>query len=238
MERGNWQTFEGFGLLPPAPLFRKKKEVPNPIRDTLFGDMPLDRWPPDGVPLETFPWKGFVSARSYLAAGSQSDAVAYWRQILEDPGLESRQYLQAWHFLRRQGQQPPPDIAKRVLGVVVEVAMPEGLDLLAAYADHSARYYNYSGAAVVWEHPDSSLDSTIKQLLEASRQVVAQIGSWEQARPAPPPCDQARLSFLTPSGLHFGQGPMAALSRDPLAGRVIQLATVLMKALIAKTKRN
>jgi hypothetical protein len=216
-------------------LFRKKKEVPNPIRETLFGDMPLDRWPHDGVSLETFPWNAFVSARAHLAAGRRNDAVACWRTILEEPGLEPRHYLQAWHFLRQHGQQAPADIAKQVLGVVVEVAMPEGLDLLAAYTDHSARYYNYSGAAVVWEHPDSSLDSTIDQLLEASRQVVAQIGPWEQARPAPPPCDQARLSFLTPSGLHFGQGPMAALSRDPLAGRVLQSATVLMKALIAKT---
>jgi hypothetical protein len=43
------------------------------------------------------------------------------------------------------------------------------------------------------------------------------------------------MSFLTPSGLHFGQGPMDALARDPLGGRVIQVATVLMKAMIAKT---
>jgi hypothetical protein len=113
--------------------------------------------------------------------------------------------------------------------------MPEGLDLLAAYPDHSARYYNYSGAGVVWEHPNTSLDAQIDQLLSAARQVVAKIGPWEQSRPAPPPRGQVRMSFLTPSGLHFGQGLMDALSRDPLGGRVIQLATVLMKALVAKT---
>jgi hypothetical protein len=218
-------------------LFGKKKEsAPNPIRETLFGDMPLDQWPRDDVPSDTFPWSSFASARSHLAAGSESEAVATWHQILQHPGLEPRQYLQAWHFLRQHGQQPPPEIAKQVLGIVVEVAMPGGLDVLAAYADHSARYYNYSGAGVVWEHPDTSLDATIDQLLGTSRQVVAQIGPWEQARPAPPPRDQARMSFLTPSGLHFGQGPMDALSRDPLGGRVIQLATVLMRAMIAKTK--
>jgi len=85
-----------------------------------------------------------------------------------------------------------------------------------------------SGAGVVWEHPDSSLDAAIDQLLEASGQVVAQVGPWEQARPAPPSRDHARLSFLTPSGLHFGQGPMAALTRDPLGGRVLQLGAGLM----------
>jgi hypothetical protein len=220
-------------------LFGKKKEAaPNPIRETLFGDMPLDQWPREGVSSEVFPWSAFVSARAHLAAGGQSDAVACWQQILRHPGLEPRQYLQVWHFLRQHGQPPPPEIAKQVLGVVIEVGMPGGLDLLAASPGNSARYYNYSGAGVVWEHPDASLDSTIDQLLEASRPVVAQIGPWEQARPAPPLRDQARLSFLTPSGLHFGQGPMAALVRDPLGGRVLQFGTLLMKALIAKPKAS
>ena len=217
-------------------LFGKKKEAaPNPIRETLFGDMPLDQWPPQGDPSDGLPWGAFVSARQHLAAGNQADAIAWWRHILAAPDLEPRSYLQAWHFLRQHGQQPPPDVAKQLFGVVIEVGMAEGLDLLAAYPDRSARYYNFSGAGVIWEHPDTSLDSAIDQLLEASKQVVAQIGPWEEARPAPPPRGSARLSFLTPSGLHFGQGPMDALSRDPLGGRVLHLAAVLMRALIAKT---
>jgi hypothetical protein len=146
--------------------------------------------------------------------------------------------LQAWHFLRHNGQQPPPEVAKQVLGVVIEVGMPNGLDLLAAYPDHFARYYNFSGAGVIWEHPDGSLDSAIDQLLAASKVIVDKIGPWDQPRPIPPPRDQARLNFLTPSGLHFGQAPMAVLARDPMAGRVLQLATVLMQALIAKTDKS
>lgn len=216
-------------------LFGKKEAAPNPIRETLFGDVPVDSWPNGGSTTDEMPWGAFVSARVNLQSGNQRDAIAWWRHILEQPALEPRQYLQAWHFLRQHGEQPAPDIAKQILGVVVEVAMPEGLDLLAAYPDHSARYYNYSGAGVVWEHPDTSLDSQIDQLLAAARQVVSKIGPWGQARPAPPPRGQIRMSFLTPSGLHFGQGPMDTLSRDPLGGRVVQLATVLMRGLIAKT---
>jgi hypothetical protein len=218
-------------------LFGKKREAEHsPIRETLFGDMPLDQWPPDGVSSDEMPWGAFVSARQHLAVGSQADAIASWQHILAHSGLEPRCYLQAWHYLRQYGQHPSPETAKQLLGVVVEVATPDGLDLLAAYPDYSARYYNYSGAGVVWEHPDTSLDSTIDQLLEASRQVVAQIGAWERARPAPPPRDSARLSFLTPSGLHFGQGPIAALSGDPLGGRVLNLASGLMRALISKAR--
>lgn len=211
--------------------------MPNPIRETLFGDMPLEQWPPDDSTLNVFPWSAFASARSQLAAGNQEAAVNGWRQILQQPDLEPRQYLQAWYFLRQHGQQPPPGVAKQVLGVVIEVALPEGWDLLAAYPDHSARYYNSSGAGVVWEHPDKSLDSTIDQLLEASKLIVDKIGPWEESRPAPPPRDQARLCFLTPSGLHFGQAAMSVLSRDPMAGRVLHLATALMQALIAQANK-
>ena len=216
-------------------LFGKKEAAPNPIRETLFGDMPLDAWPNGGETTDAMPWGAFILARSHLESGNKSDAIACWRHVLEQAGLEPRQYLQAWHFLRQHGEQPSPEVAKQVLAVVVEIAMPEGLDLLAAYPDHSARYYNYSGAGVVWEHPDKSLDAQIHELLAAARQVVTKIGPWEQPRPAPPATGQVRMSFLTPSGLHFGQGPMDALLRDPLGGRVIQLATVLMRGLIAKT---
>ena len=197
--------------------------------------MPLEQWPQGGDAADEQPWGAFVAARQYLAAGRRPEAIAQWQKVLEQPDLEPRCYLQAWHFLRQQEQHPPAHIATQLLGVVVEVAMPEGLDLVAAYSDHSARYYNYSGAGVIWEHPDSSLDSVIDELLEASRNVVAQIGPWNETRPGPPPPDSARLSFLTPSGLHFGQGPYDALSRDRWGGPVLNWAFELLTGLSAKT---
>ena len=228
MTMGLFDSF--FGKAKPAPAV-------NPIRDTLFGDMPVEYWPPVGpVSIET-PWNMFEAARSNLAAGNSAAAIEEWRKIIQQPNLESRQHLQAWHFLRQNGQQPPPEKAKQVLGVVIEVGMPNGLDLLAAYTDRSARYYNYSGAGVIWEHPDGSLDSPINKLLVASKEIVDKIGPWELARPTPPPRGQVRLNFLTPSGLHFGQAPMTALSRDLMAGRVLQLGMALMQALMAKTNK-
>jgi len=218
-------------------LFGKKAASPNGVRETLFGDMPLEKWPAEGsASASAAPWASFVAARARLASGDRDGACAQWRSVLDRPGLEPRHYLQAWHFLRQHEQAVPSSEAKQLLGVVVEVTLPEGLDLLAAYPDHTARYYNYSGAAVVWEHPDASLDRPIDDLLSASRQIVTHIGPWEGARPPAPPRDHARLSFLTPSGLHFGEGPMKALSADPAAGVILQRATMLMKGLVAKTK--
>jgi hypothetical protein len=74
-------------------------------------------------------------------------------------------------------------------------------------------------------------------LLSAPTELVNQIGPWEGARPAAPQGDHARLSFLTPSGLHFGEAPLTVLSNDPLGAAVLQRATRLMQALIAKQQR-
>jgi len=217
-------------------VFGKKSALPNSIRETLFGDMPLAQWPLDGSLSAIVPWNMFLLARSHLASGRQDAACECWQQVIEHPGLEPRQYAQAWTFLRQNGKTPAPDVAKQVLGVVVEVALRDGLDVVAAYPDHSARYYHNSGAGVVWEHPDSSLDRQIEEVVEAAKVAVARIGPWTQARPSPPPRGQARLSFLTPSGLHFGQGKMGALERDQIGGPVLHTATVLMQALAAKTR--
>ena len=223
-----------------SSLFGKSSQppAPSPLRDTLFGDLPLEAWPPAGSPAKDFPWSAFLAARAQLAAGDDAAAVRSWREIVTHPGLESRHYLQAWHFLREAGHRPAPEVGKQVLGIVVEVPMPNGLDLLAAYPDHTARYYNYSGSAVIWEHADASLDSPIDELLTTAAHIVQKIGPWDRPRPPAPPAEQARLNFLTPSGLHFGQGPLEALAREPLADRFIKLAVALMQALIAKTKRG
>jgi hypothetical protein len=114
--------------------------------------------------------------------------------------------------------------------------MPDGLDLLAVYPNHTARYYNQAGKGVVWERPNSSLDKKIDAVLGAAAPVVAQVGTWNQARPPAPPPDQVRLNFLTPGGLHFGQAPMEVMAIDPLGGPVLTAATALMQALIERAR--
>jgi hypothetical protein len=205
------------------------------IRDTLFGDNPLDAWPSGNAPPGE-PWTSFVKAREALAAGRKAEAFSHWQRIIAMPDLESRHYLQAWHFLRAQGVSPPPELAKQILGIVVEVGMKDGLDLLAAYPDHHARYYNFSGSAVIWEHPNNSLDAQIDALLSAGSRVLSQIGPWTQRRPAPPPADHIRMNFLSAMGLHFGQGALKSFATDPLAKPTFDAALVLMESLIAQGK--
>lgn len=215
--------------------FKKKTPRNDPaVRATLFGDMPLRAWCGGGE--ESEPWLSFVRARALLERNDVQGAAGALREIVEMPGLESRHYLQAWHVLRTLGMAPEEEGARQVLGVVVEVAMPRGLDLLAAYADLSARYYNFSGGGIVWEHPDDSLDPQIQAVLEAGRKIAAGLGPWDRERPEPPPEGQMRINMLTPLGLMFGQAPMSALAADPVAGTMVNAATTLMRDLVERAR--
>jgi len=219
--------------------FFKKKEKPHQpvaIRDTLFGDMPMSEWPSDsGLTME--PWISFVQARNHLDKGDKDSAITGLKKISDTSGLESRHYLQAWHFLRQLGVKPPPDKAKFVYGVIIEVAVQGGADLVAAYADRTARYLHHTGGGVNWEHPDTTLDVEIEALLSAGQAVANIIGPWEQARPPAPQGDNVRLNMLTPSGLHFGYGSFQTMHQDPNGRALIDPATRLMQGLTAKNKR-
>ncbi|HEX6702875.1 MAG TPA: hypothetical protein VF101_19280 [Gaiellaceae bacterium] len=209
--------------------FRSKDDG---VRETLFGDLPLELWPPEDEPADEFPWSAFAEARRDLARGDRNSAARAWRQVLDAPDLESRHYVQAWHFLREAGEQPPDDVAKDVLGVVVEVALRKGLDVLAVYADRSVRYFNHAGGGVVVDEAEGTLAELVGDVLATAPGVVESIGPWEGERPAPPRRGHVRLSFLTPSGLHFGEGPTDALEQDPLGGEVFRLATQIMIKLV------
>lgn len=213
----------------------KKKPAVWPLagmRETLFGDLPIERWSePGDTPGAEEPWASFARVRG-LVRSNRAGAIEALRDIAATSGLEPRHHLQAWHLLRELGVQPAQDVGKQVLGVVVEVPVDGGPDVLAAYADHSARYLNHAGGVVVWERPDDRLDRLIDALLAASSSLVQQIGPWDGPRPPPPRKEHARLNFLTPSGLHFGEGPFGALAGDPMGASVINAATLLMKELV------
>ena len=58
---------------------------------------------------------------------------------------------------------------------------------------------------------------------------------FPHAAPAPAQ-GNVRLSMLTPSGIHFGEGDMNVLSADPMGGPVIAAAAQLLSALVDKTQ--
>ena len=109
------------------------------------------------------PWNLFKQVKKNIDSGKKDIAVDLLNKIINMPGLESRQYLQAYYFINEL--QAPDNSETIIFGVVPEITMPQGNDALAAYADHSARYYNYSGKSIIWERGNNSLDALIDGIL-------------------------------------------------------------------------
>ena len=206
---------------------KKSAAPPQNLRETFFGDMPLASW---GSVADGDPWASFAKAADRLHH-DRAGAIEVLQSIVQRSGLESRHYLQAWSSLLEMGVRPPVEQAKHLYGVVVDVPVESGVDTLAAYEDGTARYINFTGAVIIWEAPDSRMKDPVEKLLSAGRTLVSLIGPWEGRRPALPP-GQARISLLTPSGLHFGQAPFDVLSADAMATPLLGAATELMQALI------
>lgn len=202
------------------------------IRDMLFGDLPMTLWPAGDA--AEIPWNLFREARICRELGQEAAAGSLLEKVINAPGLESRHYLQAWHFLRQGGTTL--NFSAELLGMVVEVAMEEGLDLLAIYTDGSARYYNFSGSGIVWDRPDEEVSGKINSILEQGRKILQHIGPWEGERPPAPAAGKARINLLTSHGLYFGEAPQMALFNDALAGPTMYAMLDLMQTLMRRTQ--
>jgi hypothetical protein len=176
----------------------------------------------------------FATANQAVVGGDRQAAIAALEKVLGMPALETRFYLQAWCSLRLLDLLPPQAIATRIQGVIVEVGLQEGLDIVAAYADHSARYFNYAGGGIILESGDSEIGGLIEELLECGQKIVDHTGTWNGTRPPAPGKDMVRINTLTFGGLHFGQAEFSVIARDPLGKPAVRAAFAMMKGLIAK----
>ena len=182
------------------------------LRDLLFGDVPLAEWTGDDEPWALF----------------RDPTPENLHAVLATPGLDSRHYLEAWFGLRTLGERAPATL----YGVVLDVPVDGGVDTLAAYPDHSARYLNHSGAAIVWDRTDPAIAGHIDAVLQAAAPLLGLAGVWEGERP-PLRTGLARVSLLCADGLHFGEGPAAPFIASAEAGPVFAAGIALMQALIA-----
>lgn len=164
-----------------------------------------------------------------LAADPDTAAL---RTIAEDAAQESRARILAYNRLRQSGQPVPP---KRLLGVILEVGLEEGLDVLAAFADGRVRYINHSEKMSIFEATPPDIAERIERLLAAAQPVVDRIGPWENPRLPPPQAGMVRLTFLVSDGLYFGQGPYTALRPDPMAGPVLGAGEQLLSAVVHRS---
>ncbi len=192
-----------------------KNNAFNRIYNLLFcDDLDLFRQSIDGN--VSYPWNilfADVPDQTALAA------------IIADPQTESRIKLLAYQLLEKVSES-------NLLAVIIEVGLDDGLDVLAAYEDGTARYINHTEKLIVWETKTTRSQSLIEELFSTSATVVANIGPWEKERLAPPGLGELRLSFLVSNKIYFGNGPFNLLQQDPMASPVIDAATQLMQFLV------
>ena len=149
--------------------------------------------------------------------------------IAEDETNEGRLRALAFNRLRAAGQTVP---AKKLLGVIVEVPLNQGLDVLAAFSEGGVRYINQSGKVAIFEGGGHPAESLAKELIAVSEPLVNQIGPWEKKRLPPPKPENVRITFLVSDGLYFGEGPFEALQQDPMAGPVLGKAGQLLQVVV------
>lgn len=210
---------------PNTPAGPYQDTAANSIYALLFGDDPrLIQASADATPGSL--WSVLTSA-----ATAESDL----RQIAEDLTLETRVRLMAYHILRTN-DYPVGD--RDLLAVIVEVGMDEGLDVLAAYLDGTARYINYTGKMIIWDAPDQTSREITHQLFGDSKIILGRIGPWDGPRRPYPPKGVVRISFLAADGLYFGEGQVNVLFNDALAAPALSSATALMQYLVNSAEKQ
>lgn len=187
---------------------------------------PYQGRPPEGLYNLLFADDG-RSIANLLDEQLRGDAAgADLARVASDESVESR--LRAVAFRRlRQALGGSHDGPLPLLGVIVEIGLDAGLDVLAAYADHRVRYLNHAGRVVVIEDA-ALLAAEVDALIDAARPLVAAIGPWDGERRPAPGAGVLRLSFLVGDDLYFGEGPIDALANDAMAGPVFAAATQLL----------
>ncbi len=176
------------------------------------------------------PWASFIIALGRMNANQ--DAQGTLLKIAGDPQAEPRVRLWAFTALRKGGYEPTPKDTSGALGVVVEVPMPFGLDVLAAYADGSVRFLGAAGQLVVMEGSGKP-PPVVAEVIAAGDSLLA-VPPAPRARPSKPPAkDMLRLSALTAKGVHSVEVPWAEIEKG---GRYEQLFVAASKLLAQVTQ--
>ena len=143
---------------------------------------------------------------------------------------ESRVRALAYHRLRAAGRDVPRG---KLLGVIVEVPVDGGLDVLAAFADGRVRFLSHSEKVAIFEEGAApEVEALAKELVAVSQTLVDQIGPWDRERLPPPHRGHVRMSFLVSDGLYLGEGPFDALASDAMGGPVLAKATQLLHRVV------
>lgn len=185
--------------------------------------------------ISRFPWILLAAAYTRITAGDPDTALRYLRAVTI---LASDSLLQlwAWHSIRKLGKQPSASVASQVLGIVIEVPNEGLADVLASYADGTARYINHQGGVILWDDYDNSISPLIDEGIQMA-QPVGELQNQHETDPVPE--GQVRLTILTPGGMHIWQGnPTPGSDVAKLFAQQANLLRTLVRMALEKRAEN
>lgn len=155
------------------------------------------------------------------------------QKIIDDRNSDPRIKVLAYNKQMANGYKSSEKV---LLGVIVEIGLNNGLDVLASYSNGSARYINQTGKMIIWETTNDKLANDLTMdLFTKSQNVIIQIGPWDKPRRRFPKNGVTRITFLVSDGFYFGEAQTDILFNDPLASQALLAAENLMKYLTEKT---
>jgi len=200
--------------MPDIGRFTKLLFADQSLTDLLAGVAGYDE---EGVSREL--WMRLKEAERCLREDRKGEGAAVLTELVSAKSIETRVLLWSWRALRQIGVQPNIELASKIQGVVLQVPMPGGADVLAAYDDGTARYLNFTGKVLSWNIPDHSIHGIIRALLVQAQKLDSTAKSRLDAHSAGTPI---KVSILTVGGNHEVEIPCDSVGN----GSIEQLLSI------------
>lgn len=194
------------------------------LHELLFGDR--------DQPFRPAPGEAAADWQRLLFDDADTDAAAV-RALADDPLRDSRVRALAWGWLRARQQPVPGDL---LLGLVAEVAVGGGVDVLAAYADGRVRLLHHSGRLVLADAPVPAYAAPVGTWLAAGATALDRAAPWQRRPGALPGPGQARLVWIAADGLRMREGRFEDLLRDPTTGPALLAASQLLQVVTGSVR--
>jgi hypothetical protein len=209
-----------------SPAFHKpyKIEAFNVIYNLAFCDN-LDLFGADNKN-PTDRWATLLSPKPDIAA---------LRKITNDEKEESRLRVISFNRLRELNEAVQ---SKKLLGVIVEVGLSGGLDMLAAYPDGRIRYINHREKMVVHEASPPEVDSAIQKLMLTSQVAVNATGPRKGKRLPPPKNGNVRFTLISSEGMHLGESSLEQMQSSPMGAAIFSAASNLLGLVVEEALKE
>jgi tetratricopeptide (TPR) repeat protein len=181
----------------------------------------------------TNPYRSLALAYALQQLGREDEAKQALRQLTTTATVTSQIQLLAWLALRSMGEELDPSVIYRVLGVILEVQLPEhdAVEVLATYLDGRVWYISHTGNILLWDLTEGEISDRARNVIYTAQAIARDFPS-EQARP-PVNTDSIRISLLTCGGIRVLEDNATRVKQQTsLMSPIYKVGTELLERLL------